>query len=190
MSRLRNATIEALDQIRSLIVAVDDASESSENLYATSGIGPHVRHVVDHFRALEEGIKSGTVNYNMRRRESALERQSGLALLEIESLLNWLRELAVTETSILVESEISCLHTENAQFQSNTNRELLYLINHTIHHAAYAALIVRQHGVVVDAGVGYAPATASHLRDSEANLNEPRSRHVADPLQPCRSVAT
>ena len=176
MSRLRDATIEALDQIRSLILAVEVASGSSENLYAVSGIGPHVRHVVDHFRAFQSGTKSGAVNYNVRRRECALERRSDLALLEIEGLVTWLQAVKMIEFTVIVESEISCLHMENAQFQSTTNRELLYLINHTIHHAAYAALLVRQYGVTPDARVGYAPTTATYLRDSDANSDEQRSR--------------
>jgi len=174
MSRLRDATIEALNQIRSLIVAAEYAPGHSENLYAVSGIGPHVRHVDDHFRAFRVGIKSGTVNYNVRRRECALERRSDLGLTAIDSLITWLQALTTTEIPVTVESEISCLQTENAQFQSNTNRELLYLINHTIHHAAYAAMLLRQHGVIPDAVVGYAPATASYLRDSSANSEKPR----------------
>lgn len=190
MSGLRDATIEALDQIRSVILAIEAASGPSGNLYAATGIGPHVRHVLDHFRAFQAGIKSGTVNYNKRRRECALERRSDLALLEIESLVTWLQAVTATAIAVTVESEISCLQTENARFQSNTNRELLYLINHTIHHAAYAALLVRQHGVIPDAGVGYAPATASYLRDGDAKPDESRSRHITDPSQPCRGLAT
>lgn len=178
MSRLREATIEALDQIRTLIVAAEHASAPSENLYAVAGIGPHVRHVIDHFRAFRVGIKSGTVNYNVRRRECALERRSDLGREAIDSLITWLQTLTATDIPVTVESEISCLQTENAQLQSNTDRELLYLINHTIHHAAYAALLLRRYGVIPDASVGYAPATASYLRDSNAKSEKPRATCV------------
>lgn len=183
MSRLHDVTIEALNQIRSLIDSIESTSGASENLYASSGIGVHVRHVADHFRALQEGVTSGTVDYNVRRRECALERRSDLGLLEIESLITWLQTAAFNEVPVTVVSEISCLQTETVQFQSNTNRELLYLINHTIHHAAYAALLARQHGVTPDPGIGNAPATASYLRDSDAKLDEPCSRERADSPQ-------
>ncbi len=180
MSGLHDATVEALVQIRSIIVAVAKASGPSGNLYVSSGIGPHVRHVADHFRALQAGIESGIVDYNVRRRECALERRSDLGRLEIEAIITWLQTAVQSEIPLLVKSEISCLQTENSQFRSNTSRELLYLINHTIHHAAYAALLVRQHGVNPDAGIGYAPATASYLRDSDLIPDEPRSLRIVD----------
>lgn len=168
MPKLRDATIEALDQIRALITAVNDAGGPAENLYATSGIGRHVRHVVDHFRALQAGIESGIVNYDVRHRDSDMEQHADLGLDEIQDLISWLRNSTTDETPVEVVSEISCLHDESKQFQSNIRRELLYLINHTIHHAAYAALIARQHGVEPDAGIGLAPATATFLRYDQA----------------------
>lgn len=189
MSRLHDVTIEALDQVRSLIDSVEGTSGASENLYATSGIGVHVRHVADHFRAFKAGVTSGTVDYNVRRRECVLERRSDFGLLEIESLITWLQTAAFNDAPVTVVSEISCLHTESVQFRSNTNRELLYLINHTIHHVAYAALLARQHGVTPGLGIGFAPATASYLRDSTAELDEPRSRERTDSPQSCRCPA-
>lgn len=168
MPRLRDATIEALDQIRSLIVAVKQTAGTAENLYATSGIGRHVRHVVDHFLAFQAGMESGIVNYDVRHRNSDMEQHADLGLAEIQKLVLWLQGSAVDETPVEVVSEISCLHDESRQFQSNIRRELLYLINHTIHHAAYAALLARQHGVVPDAGIGLAPATATYLRYDQA----------------------
>jgi len=189
MSRLHDVTIEALNQVRSLIDSIEGTSGASENLYATSGIGVHVRHVADHFRAFQAGVTSGTVDYNVRRRECVLERRSDLGLLEIESLITWLQTAAFTEAPVTVVSEISCLQTKTVQFQSNTNRELLYLINHTIHHAAYAALLARQHGVTPDLGIGSAPATASYLRDSDAKLDEPCSRERPDSPHSCRCLA-
>lgn len=190
MSRLHEAAVESLQQVRSIIVAVAKASGPSGNLYAASGIGPHVRHVADHFRALQAGMKSGTVNYDVRRRESALERRSDLARLEIESIISWLQTAIASEIPLSVESEISCSRTERVQFQSNTSRELLYLINHTVHHAAYASLLVRRHGVLADSDVGCAPATASYRRDNNAISAEPSSLHIAEPHRPQGGLVT
>ena len=169
MPRLRDATIEALDQVRSLINSVKVEQDVAGNLYAVSGIGRHVRHVVDHFRALQAGIESGTVDYNIRHRESEMESQAELGLFEIDRLILWLQSSAPTDDSpVAVISEISCLHDESRRFDSNVRRELLYLINHSIHHAAYAALLARENGVKPDAGIGLAPATASYLRHDRA----------------------
>ena len=186
MSRLHEVAIEALNQVASLINSVESSSGTTENLYATSGVGVHVRHVADHFRAFQAGITSGIVDYNVRRRECELERQSDLGLLEIQNLITWLQTAALGEASVTVVSEISCLQTETERFQSNTNRELLYLANHTIHPAAYAALLARQYGVAPAVGVGHAPATASYLRDSGAKVDELYSSEWTYSPQSCR----
>jgi hypothetical protein len=73
MSALRSAAVEALDQMSSLIVMAQKAPGPTANVYADSGLGRHVRHVADHFRAFESGIVTGTIDYNERRRESELE---------------------------------------------------------------------------------------------------------------------
>jgi len=165
MTTLRTATIEALDQIRSLIAMVRHASSGTRNCYAETGLGRHVRHVADHFRALEAGIESGVVDYNYRRRESALEYNAEAGLTEILELAAWLMRVDTDAGSaITVESEVSCHQTEIRRCKSTFERELLHLITHTIHHAAYAAMLLRQGGLNPDATVGFAPATSSYLR--------------------------
>ena len=165
MTTLCRATIEALDQIRSLIATAQSASSAGSNLYAEFGLGCHVRHVADHFRALEAGIESGVVDYNQRRRECALEHNAEAGLTEIRELIEWLVQIDLHAGSVIaIESEISCHRTEMRRCNSTLDRELLHLINHTIHHAAYAALLLRQRGLKPDQSVGYAPATSSYLR--------------------------
>ena len=118
MSALRSATVEALDQMVSLIITAQGASTPTSNVYAESGIGPHVRHVVDHFRALEKGLESGVVDYNIRRRECALELRPDLALAEVKELRDWLQFLESGFQAVTVESEVSCLHQDIRRCES------------------------------------------------------------------------
>ena len=50
------------------------------------------------------------------------------------------------------------------EIPSNYARELLYLINHAIHHVAIIKLILEHNGVSVPSYIGLAPGTASYLR--------------------------
>jgi arginine utilization protein RocB len=172
MKKLPECTIEALQQLRELIVAVQNSGKPPAETYAGSGIGRHVRHVIDHFRALAAGIDCGCIDYNIRSRNSAIERDPHLSLLEIHRLIDWLATLRPDDEPVLVVSEISCHLTENQVFRSNTNRELLYLINHTIHHVAYAALLAKSCGIECSEDVGFAPATASFLRQCPLPADE------------------
>ena len=65
---------------------------------------------------------------------------------------------------IQVYSEIDCLQTQNMTFKSSVAREFLYLINHTIHHAAHISLIASQHNVEIPLNTGMAPCTMTFLR--------------------------
>jgi uncharacterized damage-inducible protein DinB len=43
--------------------------------------------------------------------------------------------------------------------QSSVGRELQHLINHTVHHYAFVALILRLQGVAIEDDFGVAPST-------------------------------
>jgi hypothetical protein len=172
MTTLLKATIEALDQIRSLIATVRNASSTTGNCYAEFGLGRHVRHVADHFRALEAGLESGVVDYNHRRREGALEYNAEAGLTEILEITAWLMRVDMSAGSaITIESEISCHRTEIRRCKSTFERELLHLISHTIHHAAYAAMLLRQGSLKPDLSIGFAPATSSYLRGANEDAD-------------------
>ena len=169
MSALRSAAVEALDQMKSLILTARQASGPADNLYSDSGIGSHVRHVADHFRAFESGVMTGVIDYNVRRRECELERNAALGLEELQDLQEKLQFIEVSYQPVTVESEISCLQQVSRRCESTFDRELVYLIYHTIHHVAYAALLLKQIGLSPDATIGNAPATATYLRQSDAH---------------------
>ncbi len=175
MSKLPEATGEALDQLRQIILAMTSDAVGDENIYYTSGVGRHVRHVVDHFVALQSGTISGVINYNVRRRDNVMESDASVALVAMGDILKWLQTFTPNDLGLIVESEISCTTTKCEQFRSNSRRELHYLINHVIHHAAVARLLAEKQGIVVEDSIGIAPATASYLRKASSNV-----RQVAD----------
>jgi len=74
--------------------------------------------------------------------------------------------------ALRVRSEICCDQEISLEFESNLARELLYLINHTIHHAAYMKLIAEKNGVDIEDTVGLAPSTSTFLRNSPQQKND------------------
>src|ERR1700745_2937812 len=64
-----------------------------EGEFAAS-LGAHYRHVLDHFLCLAEGIRTGQVNYDRRRRNPQMENSVSCARLVTEDLIDELGGLS------------------------------------------------------------------------------------------------
>ena len=61
-----------------------------------SSIGAHYRHIVDHFLCLLDGIRTGQIDYDQRRRSPELESSADVALLTTEKLIEEFRNKKFT----------------------------------------------------------------------------------------------
>ncbi len=162
---IRRAMLQALDQLSQILEAFQTLPpEQADALYRDSGAGRHLRHAFDHYHALRDGIGSGLVDYNQRRRDSAEERCRLAARQQIEALTLWLLAQDMANLSLRMVSEIDCSETETMRFDSNLHRELHYVLNHSIHHAAHIRLALLQRGLLLPEHIGIAPCTATWQR--------------------------
>ncbi|WP_196157478.1 DinB family protein [Reinekea sp. G2M2-21] len=171
MKELCNANIEVLNQLKDLIACCANVYIKPTDS-AHAGIGDHVRHVLDHYRALRNGLVNGQVDYNFRTRNSPEQTDSKQALDNIQELKNWLAQLESVDHRIQVISEINLHRCQSQQMPSTIERELLYLINHSIHHMAYASLLASTRGVCVPHHIGLAPGTATYERQQRDREQE------------------
>lgn len=162
---LLNSTRIALKQITTILTLLaSQLQEKQEQLFIEQRIGAHIRHVHDHFRSLFIGLESGIVDYNLRNRESSEELYLQTCLTEHDKVFAKLNAVDNLVGKIEIISEINCHTTENLQMTSSIERELLYLINHTIHHAAIIKHIMDLGGVTCPHEIGLAPGTATYYR--------------------------
>jgi hypothetical protein len=169
---LRRATIDALKQLGILIeMLMQQPNGAGEHLFREARIGAHIRHVHDHFKAVLNGLETGTVDYNKRNRESVAETNITLSKVEHQTLLAQMSNAVLAHPGLFIISEIDCFISENTELPSSIEREMLYLINHTIHHVAIIKQILQHHGIETPGYLGVAPSTASHQRQ----LAEPSS---------------
>ncbi|MDT8451993.1 MAG: DinB family protein [Gammaproteobacteria bacterium] len=168
---LRKALIHSLEQLTVIFDTLDTlVSEEANALFLQTGAGRHIRHISDHFLALQKGLLQDCVDYNQRHRDSPVESDRQLASAQVKALLRWCEQLQVGDKPLTVISEIDCLQTQNAQFKSSLHRELLYLINHTIHHVAHIKLLLAHAGVALPEYIGLAPGTTTFLRQNSAKM--------------------
>jgi hypothetical protein len=163
---LRNASLEALQQVLEL-VNIAGADYSRQAFADLQPIGTHVRHIIDHYWAFQQGMVSGSIDYNRRHRDTSLETDPQQATEALQLIYQWLDKHPLANPPITVICEISVSHNESATIDSCIERELVYLLNHTLHHVAYANLLAKSLGLNTPTHLGVAPATASFLRQRE-----------------------
>jgi uncharacterized damage-inducible protein DinB len=93
-------------------------------------VGQHTRHIIEFYGCLWSGIKSKTVNYDLRERNTEIETNKDLSVSYLKTI--------VEQYSTLETDELLSLQTIVAEqpIQSTLQRELIYLVEHTTHHLA------------------------------------------------------
>lgn len=160
------------DNIRCLEQGIDVVRELPEGLYSAPGlvgspIGSHFRHVLDHYTMFLEGLASGVMHYEGRRRDPQVETEREVGLALAAELAQRLRGL--TSTLLARPLRVRCLTGVYAEdvhgdHPSSVPRELHFLMLHTVHHYSYIAAELKLRGHRVSPEFGIAPATLQHRR--------------------------
>lgn len=130
-------------------------------------IGQHTRHFIEFFQCLLQQAPSGVLNYDLRRRNPAIENSPQAALAAIEDIQAAILHLDLSQ-ELRLEGDL------NGPFfvSTNTGRELLYNLEHCIHHLAIIkiGLAILKPQLTLSEHFGLAASTAKHrkgqLRDS------------------------
>jgi len=133
-----------------------------------SSIGTHIRHVIDHFTALREGIAGAHIDYNVRMRFNDVELFPETAIARLEDIRNWLDDINTDEfdTSVKVTSEIDLSRKHSTSSSSTLGRELVFVSSHAIHHYALIRVMCSLQNKSLPEFFGYAPATISHIKSA------------------------
>ncbi len=128
-------------------------------------IGAHFRHVLDHYLAFFHGLERGRIDYDRRDRDPELEadlRAAQAAADRIEAALRALPAVTI-QAPILVNVAVATeAHGETHWEPSTVQRELAFLLSHTVHHYALISLHARRYGVELGDDFGVAPSTLEY----------------------------
>ena len=134
---------------------------------ASSTIGQHLRHVVDHYQCLLDGAEAGFVDYADRARDKRLETDRRYALSKLNEIISRLGEFRnCGPVGVHHESGEAGAGPAGSSFE----RELQFLLSHTIHHYSLIAVILRLNGLCVAPEFGVAQSTLRHRRANEYPL--------------------
>ena len=157
-----------LRQVTDLLEGMDDEQYVATHVTTYDGsVGAHVRHCLDHVRALVTGARTGLVDYDDRQRGTNIETNRRSAIAEIDQLNQALA--AMDDNDIDKPVRIALILTPDgrgAQTHSSVGRELAFLLSHTVHHGAMIGGMVRALGGHVPRDFGYAPSTLAARQEA------------------------
>ncbi len=133
-------------------------SDTSINPYHSS-IGGHMRHILDVFDCIFEGLDSKQVDLTARKRNELAEQKTAFGLVYFQETIKKLETLKNVDLNQVVKvSDDLGLGTVVANYTLSS--ALIQAHSHAIHHFASIGYIIYQLGIEMpDADFGYNPTT-------------------------------
>lgn len=188
-SLMARSCIKNLDQLRALLKVIPrKAYNFRSNLLSGATIGQHIRHILECYTCLLNGVLSTgfssterdkrnitgdaeyqdsnpagvpVVNYDKRPRDPEIETRPGKALETIDYICELLTSDHHWPVTIIVVGNYEPDPDCVSKISSTFERELLYNLTHSIHHQALIKVgLLEQHmDNLVDENFGVAPST-------------------------------
>ncbi|MCK5463580.1 MAG: DinB family protein [Bacteroidales bacterium] len=165
MEQIKQATKEIIDQLKDLAekLSQDDFTRSLPVLMESS-IGMHYRHIIEFYEVMISGAGMGEINYDSRKHDPELEGSREKCLERLE----WIRKVLTLEPGMKLKLSGSYIRESDNRFTLSTNleRELVYNIEHAIHHMAIIRIALQHEfpDLSVSEAFGYAYSTLKHMK--------------------------
>lgn len=155
---LINSINSSLDELIDLLDRLSDKDYSNPCLELSgASIGEHTRHIIEMFQCLENQYEIGVVNYDDRKRNKQIQIDTVFAITQINSVKNNLEK----ENKKIGLQQI--IDGEKIIIESNYHRELLYNLEHCIHHQALIKVaILMADNLNVSSNFGVARSTIEY----------------------------
>lgn len=153
-----NTTISTLNEFMEVLEELQIESYVQNCTYLGGAtVGQHVRHTIELYQCLLDGYSDGEVSYDKRKRDKQIEK-------DIETALRCLKHIKLEvdrpDKSLKVYYE---LNSQQIALQSNYHREIMYNLEHTIHHQALIRVAIESFtSIQLPSSFGVAPSTIKH----------------------------
>ena len=168
-----NLSVACSNILRQLTSLVEQISEQDFVKPATnlggSSIGMHLRHTLEFFICLEQGFEKGVINYDKRAHDKLIESDKFVALGAIQRIQDFVQNQH-TEKQLKLEVGYDLSKDEFVVIDTNFTRELVYNIEHAVHHMAIMKIGVREIAPQIKLAQDFGIA-ASTIRHQEAKVS-------------------
>ncbi|WPR72662.1 DinB family protein [Flavobacterium sp. NG2] len=148
----------SLNELKDLLVQLSNVEYSKPCIsLSNSTIGEHTRHIIEMFQCLVLNYDSGIVNYDNRERNHQIQTDTSFAISQIEFIQNVLEK----ENKKLQLQQI--VDAEELRIETNYFRELLYNLEHCIHHQALIKVgVIQNCSITLNENFGVARSTIEY----------------------------
>ena len=108
-----------------------------------STIGQHLRHTMEFFICLEQGFEAGLINYDKRAHDKLIESDKFIALSTLEKINEFIASQPA-DKALKLEAGYDLDKEEFVTINTNFLRELVYNIEHAVHHMAIIKIGIRE----------------------------------------------
>lgn len=123
-----------LDQLQQLLSDLDDtAYRNPVPVLSNASMGQHIRHIIEFFTALESGYETGYVNYDLRKRDKRIEADRAFAIASLQHIT---ASLDKADKPLWLFTDLSPGADTSYRIATNYARELIYNLEHVVHHMA------------------------------------------------------
>jgi uncharacterized damage-inducible protein DinB len=127
-----------------------------------SSIGQHARHIIEFYQCLLSSADTSVLNYDDRKRNKLIEENKEYAISCIETIIENFYATNLSQEITM----IACYDKSDNAISVNTTiqRELIYNIEHTVHHMAIIKIGLKELDSTFDvpANFGVAISTIKH----------------------------
>ncbi len=154
------SSLNTLEQFKKILLQLpEDCYNAPCETLSNSSIGQHTRHVIELYLCLIYGYEEANISYDRRKRNPRIENEVLFAIEQIEFIQN---ELEKPDKPVKMTYELG--GKENT-INSNYYREVMYNLEHAIHHHALIKVGI-QHFTSLDLpeSFGVAPSTMEYRK--------------------------
>jgi len=158
-----------LEDLTDLCERLDDHQYCyNSKLLNGASIGQHLRHSAEFYLCLFNGIPTKTVNYDERKHDLLIETDRTYAIRTLSDLSDQLKHIQPSFALQLFSNETEA---KEKPFVTSVDRELLYCLDHAIHHQALIKIGLKELQIadLVGDDFGVAYSTLRYRASLDAN---------------------
>lgn len=159
---LKQKAINQLLSIQSILSQINEEDyKTSLKTLKGATIGKHIRHIAEFYQCLLFN-SDNLINYDARKRNILLEENVKYAEDIITEIMDKIQKIETNSRIILV----SNYHHQTINIETSLYRELIYNIEHTVHHLAIISIAIPIHFDYINfsQSFGYADSTIQYLQ--------------------------
>ncbi|MCM4171939.1 hypothetical protein DHD32_10635 [Arenibacter sp. TNZ] len=153
-----NTSIQTLEQFKEVLLQLPhDTYTTPCNTLSGASIGQHTRHIIELYQCLLDGYEEATVYYDNRKRDKRIEVDVHFAIDQLHRIQNTI-DRPKRKLQLYYE-----LNGAEEKIESNYFREVMYNLEHTIHHQALIKVAINQFtDIILSDSFGVAPSTLQY----------------------------